>query len=83
MNIDETPCFFDMPLTATIDFKGAKTVKVRPIGNEKLRFNVGLTVGVRKVDNQYKTITLPPMVNFQNLTKSSKGTFLKALREEP
>ena len=53
MNMDETPCYFDMPSSTTFDLKGVKTVKVRTTGNEKLRFTAVLTAGVRKIDDHY------------------------------
>ena len=37
-NMDETPLWFDMPHSATIDFKGVKTVKAKTTGHEKLRY---------------------------------------------
>ena len=37
-NMDETPLWFDMPHTSTIDFKGVKTVKAKTTGHEKLRY---------------------------------------------
>lgn len=79
MNMDETPCYFDMPSSVTFDLKGVQTVKVRTTGNEKLRFTVVLTAGVRKVDDHYEAITLPPMVIFKNLAKAPKGKFPKGM----
>lgn len=38
-----------------------------------------LTAVVSKVDNQYKAITLPPMIIFENLSKAGKGTFPKVM----
>ena len=47
MNMDETPCCFDIPRSSTFDLKGVKTVKMKTTGNEKLRFTVALTAGVK------------------------------------
>ena len=71
-NMDETPCYFDMPSSTTFDLKGVKTVKVRTTGNEKLRFTAVLTAVVRKIHDHYEGISLPPMVIFKNLTKAPK-----------
>ena len=35
-NMDETPLWFDLPSTATIDMEGVKTVKAKTTGHEKL-----------------------------------------------
>ena len=43
MNMDDTPCYFDMLFSATFDLKGIKTVKIKTNGNEKLRFTALLT----------------------------------------
>ena len=37
-NMDETPCYFDMPRSGTYDFRGIETVKLKTTGYEKLRF---------------------------------------------
>ena len=79
MAMDWILCFFDMSSSATFELKGVKTVKVRTTGNEKLWFSVVLTAVVSKVDNQYKAITLPPMIIFENLSKARKGTFPKVM----
>ena len=47
-NMDETPCYFDIPRSSGIDKKGEQTVKVTITGEESLRFIVALTAGVRK-----------------------------------
>eukprot|EP00795_Rhopilema_esculentum_P002477 gene2477-18139_t len=70
MNMDETPCYFDMPSSTTFYLKGVKTVNIRNTGNEKLRFTTVLTAGVRKIDDYYEGISLPLMVIFKNLTKA-------------
>ena len=72
MNMDETPCYFDMPSSTTFDLKGVRTVKVRTTGNEKLRFTAVFTAVVRKIHDHYERISLPPMVIFKNLTKAPK-----------
>ena len=46
MNMDETPCYFDMPSSSTFDLRGVNTVKVKTTGNEKLRFTCVLTAVV-------------------------------------
>lgn len=42
-NMDETPVWFDMSGTITVNPKGEKTVHIRSTGNEKNRFTVVLT----------------------------------------
>jgi len=42
--MDETPIFFDMVGSLTIEKRGAKTVQVRTTGNENNRFTCVLTV---------------------------------------
>ena len=71
--------YFDMPSSTTFDLKGVKTVKIRITGNEKLRFTTVLTAGVRKIDDHYEGISLPPMVIFKNLTKAPKCNFPKGI----
>ena len=36
LNMDETPCYFDLPRSMTYYFEGAKTIKVGTTGNEKM-----------------------------------------------
>jgi hypothetical protein len=43
-NADQTLVYFDMPSNVTINEKGAKTVLIRGMGNEKLRITVMLAV---------------------------------------
>ena len=57
-NMDETPIYFDMVGSTTIETKGAKTVQIRTTGNEKNRFTCVLTV----LANGSK---LPPLVIFK------------------
>ena len=52
-NMDETPCYFDIPRSSAIDKKGVQTVKVRTTGTERLRFTVALTAGVKKTENGF------------------------------
>ena len=59
-NMDESPCYFDVPRAETFDFRGVKTVKLKTTGHEKLRFATVLTAGVRRVSNDWKAIQLPP-----------------------
>ena len=42
--MDETPPWFDIPATTTMDFAGVKTVTSKTTGAEKLRFTAALTV---------------------------------------
>ena len=41
-NMDETPVWFDMPTSKTVDSVGAKTVLLKTTGHEKTRFTVVL-----------------------------------------
>ena len=65
-NMDETPAYFDLPSTSTIDFKGVRNVHVKTTGHEKLRYTVVLT---QAADGS----KLPPMVIFKlkNVPKES------------
>jgi len=56
--MDETPIYFDMVGSTTIETKGAKTVQIRTTGNEKNQFTCVLTV----LANGSK---LPPLVIFK------------------
>ena len=67
-NMDETPFWFDLPSTATIDMEGVKTVKAKTTGHEKLRFTVVLTA----LSSGRK---LRPMIIFKNLKNVPKGNF--------
>ena len=71
-NKDETPCYFDIPRSSTIDKKGVKTVKVKTTGVEH-RFTVALTAGVKKTENGFKSFRLPPSFIFKNLVKPPPG----------
>ena len=75
MNMDETPCYFDIPSSSTFDFKGVNTVKMKTTGNEKLRFTAVLTAGVKKVGDEFSAVRLPLMLIFKNLKKAPKGKF--------
>lgn len=48
LNMDETPVWFDMAGSYTINPRGEKTVNVRATGNEKNRFTVVLTCSAGK-----------------------------------
>ena len=48
-NMDETPVWFDMAGTLTINPKGEKTVHIRATGNDKNRFTVVLTCAAGKI----------------------------------
>ena len=43
-NMDESPMWFDLPSTATVDFQGVRTVSCKTTGAEKLRFTVAPTI---------------------------------------
>ena len=53
VDMDETPCYFDIPQSSTIDKKGLQTVKAMTTGAECLRFTVALTPGVKKSENGF------------------------------
>ena len=75
-NMDETPCYFDVPRSTTCDFRGVQTVKIKTTGYEKLRFTAALTAGVQRTsDGGYKAIKLSPLLIFKNLKKPPKGKF--------
>ena len=50
-NADQTPVFFDMPSNVTVDRKGAKSVIIKSIDNEKSLNTVmlGVTADRRKL----------------------------------
>ena len=75
-NMDETPCYFDVPRSKTYDFRGVSTVKLKTTGHEKLRFTAALTAGVKRIsDGRYEAIGLPPLLNFKILKKPPAGKF--------
>ena len=47
-NMEETPCYFVIRGSSTIDKKGVQTVKIKTTSAEHLRFTVGLTARVKK-----------------------------------
>lgn len=67
-NADQTPIYFDMPLTRTVEAVGAKQVKVRTTGNEKQRVTVMLacTADGRR---------LPPYIIFSRKTLPKTEVF--------
>ena len=69
-NIDETPCYFDIPQFSTIDKKGVQTVKVKTTAAERLHFTVALTAGVKKTENGFTPFRLPPLLTLRNLAKT-------------
>ena len=73
-NMDETPCYFDIPPSSTIDKKGVQTVKVKTTGVEH-RFTVALTAGVKKTENGFNSFRLPPLLIFKNLVKAPPGKY--------
>ena len=60
-NMDETPAWFDMPTSKTVDSVGAKTVLLKTTGHEKTRFTVVLAC----LADETK---LKPMVIFKRKT---------------
>ena len=74
-NMDENPCYFDMPESSTIDTKGVQTVKVKTIDHEKLRFTAVLSAGIKITANEVKAVRLPLMIIFKNLVKPPSGNF--------
>ena len=74
-NMDETPCYFDIPRSSTIDKKGVQTVKVKTTGAERLRFTVALTAGVKKTEDRFTPFRLPPLLKFKNLMKARPGKY--------
>ena len=73
--MDETPCYFDMPESSTIDTKGVQTVKVKTTGHKKLRFTAILFAGIKIMADEVKAVRLPLMIIFKNLVKSPSGNF--------
>ena len=71
-NMDETPFWFDLPLTATLDMEGEKTVKTKITGQEKLPFTVVLTA-------LSSGRMLCPMITFIYLNKSARRKFSEKL----
>ena len=74
-NMDETPCYFDIPRSSTIDKKGVQTVKVKTTGAKRLCFTVALTAGVKKTENGFTPFQLPPLLIFKNLVKAPPGKY--------
>ena len=78
-NIDETPCYFDIPRPSTIDKKGVQIVKVKTTGAERLRFTVALTAGVKKTENEFTSFQLPPLLIFKSLMKAPPGIYPRGM----
>ena len=74
-NMDETPCYFDIPRSSNIDKKGVQTVKVKTTGAERLRYTVALTAGVKKTENGFTPFRLPPLLIFKTLVKAPPGKY--------
>ena len=79
-NMDETPCYYDVPRSTTIDIKGVQTVKVKTTGAERFRFTAALTVGVKNTDDGYAAFRLPPLLIFKNLVKAPPGKYPPGLQ---
>ena len=75
VNMDETPCYFDIPRSSTIDKKGVQTIKVKTTGTERLRFTVALTARVKKTENGFTPFRLPPLLLFKDLVKAPPGKY--------
>ena len=58
INMDETPVYFDMPASTTVNKKGCREVRIRSTGAEKRRFTVILACTAAGD-------MLPPMVIFK------------------
>ena len=58
-NMDQSPCYFDMPESSTIDIKGIQTVKVKTTGHEKTRFTAALSAGIKITANEVNAVRLP------------------------
>ena len=65
INMDETPAYFDIPGSRTIERKGKKEVCVRSTGAEKCWFIAVLTCTVAGV-------MLPPMIIFKGKRELKK-----------
>ena len=65
INMDETPCYFDLPDSRTVSKKGDKSVPIATSGYEKLRFTTVLTVNTDGGK-------LNPMLIFKNLKNVPK-----------
>ena len=74
-NMDESPCYLDVPRSSTIDKKGVQTVKVKIIGAVRLCFTVALTAGVEKTENGFTPFRVPPLLIFKNLVKAPPGKY--------
>ena len=55
VNVDETPCHLENPLTETVDIKGKKKIEIVTYRKEKFRINAVLSVSA----SGYK---LPPLL---------------------
>ena len=65
INMDETPCYFDLPDSRTVSKKGDKSVPIATSGYEKLRFTTVLAVNADGGK-------LNPMLIFKNLKNVPK-----------
>ena len=74
-NMDETPCYVDIPQSSTIDKTGVQTVKFKVTGAEHLRFTVALAAGVKKTENGFTPFRLPLWLIFKNLVKAPPGKY--------
>ena len=70
-NLDETPCYFDIPWSSTIDKKGVQTIKVKTTGVERLC--------LKKTENGLTPFRLSPLLIFKNLVKAPPGKYLAGM----
>jgi DDE superfamily endonuclease/Tc5 transposase DNA-binding domain/Brinker DNA-binding domain len=77
-NMDETPMWFDMPNTTTIDKTGARTISIQTCGHEKSHFTVVLSCLADGTK-------LPPLIIFKlvNIPRQTfpNGIMVRANRE--
>ena len=78
-NMDETPCYFDIPRSSPIDKKEVQAVKGKTTGAKRLHFTVALTAGVKKIENGFTPFRLPPLLIFKNLVKAPPGKYLAGM----
>ena len=74
--MNETPCYFVIPRSSTIDKKGVQKVKVKTTSAKHLRFTVALTAGVKKkTKNVFSVFRLPPLLICKYLANVPPGKY--------
>ena len=73
--MDETPCYFVIPRSSTIDKKVVQKVKVKTTSAEHLRFTVASTAGVKKTKNVFSAFRLPPLLICKHLANVPPGKY--------